>query len=161
MQPSLIAGPGWAAAARRNQCLLSGCSEQAGDPGRGMGARLAGVVAVVSGGRGRVQTAGSGRRSQGVGTVVMKNWEPLVLGPALAMDRVKGRSCRRLLHARREGGWDWGWGGSAGVMGEDGGGALGGRRRRPQQGTHFGSQAQRAEGLHRRLHSVLAGPLTA
>jgi hypothetical protein len=24
--------------------------------------------------------------SQGVGTVVMKNWEPLVLGPALAIE---------------------------------------------------------------------------
>ena len=32
--------------------------------------------------------------SHGVGTVVTKNWEPLVFGPALAMDRVKGRSCR-------------------------------------------------------------------
>ena len=27
----------------------------------------------------------------------MKNWEPLVPGPALAMESVKGRSCRRLL----------------------------------------------------------------
>ena len=34
--------------------------------------------------------------SQGVGTVVMKNWLPLVLGPALAILRVKGRSCRKL-----------------------------------------------------------------
>ena len=32
--------------------------------------------------------------SQGVGTVVMKNWEPFVLGPLLAMDSVKGRSWR-------------------------------------------------------------------
>lgn len=30
--------------------------------------------------------------------MVMKNWEPLVPGPALAMDSVKGRSCRRFLH---------------------------------------------------------------
>ena len=34
--------------------------------------------------------------SQGVGTVVMKNWLPLVFGPALAMLRVKGRSCLKL-----------------------------------------------------------------
>jgi len=34
--------------------------------------------------------------NQGVGTVVMKNWLPLVLGPALAILRVKGRSCRKL-----------------------------------------------------------------
>ena len=34
--------------------------------------------------------------SQGVGTVVMKNWDPLVPGPELAMESVKGRSCRRL-----------------------------------------------------------------
>ena len=34
--------------------------------------------------------------SQGVGTVVIKNWLPLVLGPALAILRVKGRSCLRL-----------------------------------------------------------------
>lgn len=33
----------------------------------------------------------------GVGTVVMKNWLPFVLGPLLAMDSVKGRSCRRAL----------------------------------------------------------------
>lgn len=31
--------------------------------------------------------------SQGVGTVVMKNCEPLVCGPALAIERVNGRSC--------------------------------------------------------------------
>ncbi len=34
--------------------------------------------------------------SQGVGTVVMKNWLPLVAGPALAILRVKGRSGRKL-----------------------------------------------------------------
>ena len=34
--------------------------------------------------------------SQGVGTVVIKNWLPLVLGPAWAILRVKGRSCRKL-----------------------------------------------------------------
>jgi hypothetical protein len=51
----------------------------------------------------------------------MKNWEPLVLGPALAMDRVKGRSCRRLLQAAAGGGragsgkvW-WG-GGDVGLL---------------------------------------------
>mmetsp|Transcript_2024 Transcript_2024/g.12991 ORF Transcript_2024/g.12991 Transcript_2024/m.12991 type:complete len:216 (-) Transcript_2024:235-882(-) len=32
--------------------------------------------------------------SHGVATVVMKNWLPLVLGPALAMDRTPARSCR-------------------------------------------------------------------
>ena len=42
--------------------------------------------------------------SQGVGTVVMKNWLPFVPGPALAMDRVKGRSCRRFLQAAGAGG---------------------------------------------------------
>eukprot|EP00955_Chlamydomonas_euryale_P014031 151325-Chlamydomonas_euryale.AAC.10 len=31
--------------------------------------------------------------SHDVFAVVMKNWEPLVLGPALAMDRYPGRSC--------------------------------------------------------------------
>src|SRR3712207_9201247 len=35
-------------------------------------------------------------RSHGVGTWVMKNCEPPVLGPALAMLRMPGRSCRRL-----------------------------------------------------------------
>ena len=40
---------------------------------------------------------GDGEGSQGVGTVVMKNWLPFVPGPALAMDSVKGRSCRRFL----------------------------------------------------------------
>ena len=34
--------------------------------------------------------------SQGVATVVIKNWDPFVLGPALAIDTVKGRSCRKL-----------------------------------------------------------------
>jgi len=34
--------------------------------------------------------------SHGVATVVIKNWEPLVLGPALAMERVKGLSCLKL-----------------------------------------------------------------
>ncbi len=29
----------------------------------------------------------------GVGTWVMKNWDPLVFGPAFAMDRMPGRSC--------------------------------------------------------------------
>lgn len=33
--------------------------------------------------------------SQGVGTVEMKNWEPFVLGPELAIDSVKGLSWRR------------------------------------------------------------------
>ena len=31
--------------------------------------------------------------SQEVTTVVMKNWDPLVLGPALAMDRSPGLLC--------------------------------------------------------------------
>ena len=31
--------------------------------------------------------------SQGQGTNVMKNWEPLVLGPALAIDSSPGTSC--------------------------------------------------------------------
>ena len=31
-----------------------------------------------------------------VGTTVIKNWEPLVLGPALAILTVYGRSCFRL-----------------------------------------------------------------
>lgn len=35
--------------------------------------------------------------SQGHGTVVMKNCEPLVLGPLFAMETVKGRSCLRVL----------------------------------------------------------------
>ena len=34
--------------------------------------------------------------TQGVFTVVMKNWDPLVLGPALAMERRPGRSWRSL-----------------------------------------------------------------
>ena len=38
--------------------------------------------------------------SQGVATVVRKNWEPLVPGPALAMDRTPGLSC---LRAKAEG----------------------------------------------------------
>jgi len=33
--------------------------------------------------------------SQGVAAKVMKNWLPLVLGPALAMDTTPGPSCRR------------------------------------------------------------------
>ena len=46
----------------------------------------------------RVQLAAlPARHSQGVGTVVMKNCDPFVPGPALAMERVKGRSCRRFL----------------------------------------------------------------
>jgi len=32
----------------------------------------------------------------GEGTVVMKNWEPLVLGPALAMERRPGLVCLNL-----------------------------------------------------------------
>ncbi len=36
------------------------------------------------------------RSSQGVGTVVMKNWLPLVLGPALAMLSVNGLEWFRL-----------------------------------------------------------------
>ena len=35
--------------------------------------------------------------SQGAAAVVIKNCEPLVLGPALAMDTVKGRSWRSFL----------------------------------------------------------------
>ncbi|KAH9517535.1 hypothetical protein DERF_008205 [Dermatophagoides farinae] len=31
--------------------------------------------------------------SQGVAMTVMKNWDPFVLGPALAMDNVNGLSC--------------------------------------------------------------------
>lgn len=31
--------------------------------------------------------------SHGVATVVMKNWEPFVFGPAFAEDSVYGRSC--------------------------------------------------------------------
>lgn len=34
--------------------------------------------------------------SQGVATVVIKNWDPLVFGPAFAIDTVKGLSCRKL-----------------------------------------------------------------
>lgn len=34
--------------------------------------------------------------NHGVATVVIKNWEPLVFGPALAMETVKGLSCRKL-----------------------------------------------------------------
>ena len=34
--------------------------------------------------------------TQGVFTVVMKNWEPLVLGPALAMERSPGFVCLSL-----------------------------------------------------------------
>ncbi len=34
---------------------------------------------------------------------MMKNCEPLVFGPALAIDRVKGRSCRRLLQMEKGG----------------------------------------------------------
>lgn len=34
--------------------------------------------------------------SHGVATVVMKNWEPLVQGPALAIETVKGLSCLKL-----------------------------------------------------------------
>ena len=33
--------------------------------------------------------------SQGVATVVMKNCEPFVFGPAFAMETVYGRSCRK------------------------------------------------------------------
>jgi hypothetical protein len=34
--------------------------------------------------------------SHGVATVVIKNWEPFVFGPAFAIDTVKGLSCRKL-----------------------------------------------------------------
>lgn len=34
--------------------------------------------------------------SQGVGAVVMKNWDPLVLGPALAIERAPGPPCFNL-----------------------------------------------------------------
>lgn len=34
--------------------------------------------------------------SQGVATVVIKNCEPLVFGPAFAIETVKGLSCRKL-----------------------------------------------------------------
>ena len=34
--------------------------------------------------------------SQGVATVVIKNWDPLLFGPAFAIDTVKGLSCRKL-----------------------------------------------------------------
>lgn len=34
--------------------------------------------------------------NHGVATVVIKNWEPLVFGPALAMETVKGLSCLKL-----------------------------------------------------------------
>lgn len=37
-----------------------------------------------------------GRSYQGVWAVQMKNWDPLVLGPALAMDRIPGPVCVRL-----------------------------------------------------------------
>jgi hypothetical protein len=39
--------------------------------------------------------------SHGVGTVVMKNWEPFVPGPALAIETVNGRSCRKLREKGR------------------------------------------------------------
>lgn len=34
--------------------------------------------------------------SQGVASVVMKNWEPFVFGPAFAIETMKGLSCRKL-----------------------------------------------------------------
>ena len=37
---------------------------------------------------------------QSVLTVQRKNWEPLVLGPALAMERMPGPSCLSLLPTR-------------------------------------------------------------
>lgn len=39
--------------------------------------------------------------SHGVATVVIKNCEPFVLGPAFAIDNVKGLSCRKLHNEER------------------------------------------------------------
>jgi hypothetical protein len=36
--------------------------------------------------------------SHGVGTVVIKNCDPLLLGPAFAMETVNGRSCLLAIH---------------------------------------------------------------
>lgn len=43
----------------------------------------------------------------GVSFVVMKNWEPLVLGPALAMERRPGSVCLQFTKTKY-GGYVWG-----------------------------------------------------
>lgn len=70
----------------------------------------------------RMRGSPSARTSQGVGTVVMKNWLPLVLGPALAMLSRPGRSWRSeklssLKVRPAVGGWGGGWGARGAGMG--------------------------------------------
>jgi len=56
------------------------------------------------GGRKSRLSQSAAKTYQGVTTVVMKNWEPFVLGPALAMERRPGVVCWRGREGRREGG---------------------------------------------------------
>jgi hypothetical protein len=66
----------------------------AGDQGRRTGPHTGlGSPAAAAAAHSGVGGVGAARGSQGVGAVVTKNWEPLVLGPALAMDRMPDPVC--------------------------------------------------------------------